>query len=576
MTSGLERVNDPDRLASVRATALLDSGPEDAFDTLTAAAAALLGTPFAFVTVVDDRRSFWKSTAGLPEGAPRENTVEESFCRYVVETGEPLVVDDAATDPVTRGNPSIGSMGVAAWAGFPVHMSDGRILGTFCVVDQRPRRWTDHEIGVLGALAGAARAEVRLREALVQARALVGTLERKHEATARLVSARTADEVSRIALDGATTALGARAAALSLLDDAGEQFLSTRSVGFPPSMADGIGRIRMSDTILSAEAVRTGAPVWISGEEWRRRYPHSAALVAGFASEAAALPLIAGDRCLGVLGLVFSERERTPEERAIAHSLGQQCAQALERGRLYDRERRATETLQRSLLPGRLAAIPGLDVAAFYAPSGEGTRVGGDFYDVYDVAGGGWGAMVGDVCGKGAPAAAVTMLARQVLRAQADVGLGPAAALGRLNDVLLSGGRPLLTAADMRLRVVGEGVRVTMSLGGHPPPLLVPAAGGTRPVGRFGTLLGVLAEPRLHETTLDLGEGDALVLHTDGVTEARRRQVEFGQARLIEVLETSRGLGAREIGNRVLNAVAAHVGGPAADDIALLVMRRLR
>jgi serine phosphatase RsbU (regulator of sigma subunit) len=298
--------------------------------------------------------------------------------------------------------------------------------------------------------------------------------------------------------------------------------------------------------------------------------------VAGFASEAAALPLIAGGRCLGVLGLVFADRERTPEERAVVQSLGQQCAQALERGRLYDRERRATEVLQRSLLPGRLAAIPGLDVSAFYAPSGEGGRVGGDFYDVYEVAGGGWGAVVGDVCGKGAEAAGVTMLARQALRAQADVGLGPAASLGRLNSVLLSGGRRVLTAADMRLRIADGRMHVTLSLAGHPPPLLVPVSGEVRPLGRYGNLLGFLPEPRLHETSLVLGEGDVLVLYTDGVTEARSRGVEFGQGRLLEVLEASRGLGAREIGNRVLNAVAAHVGGPAPDDIALLVMRHLR
>ena len=574
--SGYERVNDPDRLAAVRATALLDTGPEDAFDTLTAAATALLGTPFAFVTVVDDRRSFWKSTAGLPAGSPRQNTVEESFCRYVVETGEPLIVGDAANDPVTRDNPSIASMGVAAWAGFPVLMSDGNVLGTFCVVDQRPRTWSDHEIRVLEALAGAARAEVRLREALVQARSVVDVLERKHEATARLVAARTADEVARIALDGATTVLGARAAALSLLDDTGTQFVATRSVGFPAPVADGVGRIRMSDAVLSAAAVRSGQPVWVSGDEWRRRYPDSAAIVAGFASEAAALPLLSGGRCLGVLGLVFGDRPRTPEERSIARSLGQQCAQALERGRLYDRERRATEALQRSMLPGRIARIPGLDIAARYAPSGEGGRVGGDFYDLYEAHGGGWGAVVGDVCGKGAEAAAVTMLARQVLRAQADIGLGPAEALARLNRTLIAGARRSLTAADLRLGLVDGRVEVTLALGGHPRPILVPATGGIRAVGEYGNLLGFLPEPRLREVSFALGEGDALVLYTDGISEARREGVEFGEAGLIGVLGASRGLGASEIGDRVLTAVSAYTGGVAHDDIALLVLRRMR
>ena len=576
MRTGYERVRDPERLASVRATGLLDSAPEDAFDTLTAAAAALLETPFAFVTVVDDRRSFWKSAAGLPTGSPRQNTVEESFCRYVVESGEALIVGDAANDPLTRGNPSIASMGVAAWAGFPVLMGDGRVLGTFCVVDQRPRAWTEHEIGVLGALAGAVRAEVRLREALGEARAVMDALERKNAATAGLVAARTADEVARIALDGATAVLGAKAASFSLLDDSGRRFVSTRSIGFPDEMAGGVGRIRMSDSVLSAEAVRSGRAVWMSGEEWTRRFPDSAALVAGFAAEAAALPLVSGGRCLGVLGLVFGERARTPEERSIAQSLGQQSAQALDRGRLYDRERHATEALQRSLLPGRLEAVPGLDIAARYAPSGEGNRIGGDFYDVFEVSGTGWGAVVGDVCGKGAEAAAVTVLARQVLRAQADIGRGPAEALRRLNRALLGNSGRSLTAADLRLQDVDGRLRVTLCLGGHPPPLLVPASGEIRPVGHHGNLLGFMAEPRLREVSFVLGEGDALVLYTDGVTEARREGVEFGEAGLVRVLGASRGLGASEIGERVLNAVSAHAGGVARDDIALLILRRLR
>ena len=163
-----------------------------------------------------------------------------------------------------------------------------------------------------------------------------------------------------------------------------------------------------------------------------------------------------------------------------------------------------------------------------------------------------------------------------MLRAQADIGLGPAEALARLNRTLIAGGRRSLTAADLRLDLVGGRVEVTLALGGHPRPILVPASGGIRAVGEYGNLLGFLPEPRLRETTFALGEGDALVLYTDGISAARRAGVEFGEAGLIDVLGASRDLGASEIGDRVLTAVSAHTGGVAHDDIALLVLRRMR
>jgi sigma-B regulation protein RsbU (phosphoserine phosphatase) len=182
---------DADRLAAVRRTGLLDTGPEEAFDRLTRLAATLLGTPFAFVTIVDDTRSFWKSCVGIDSADPadRQNTVAESFCQYVVGSGTELIVPDTKADPRTRDNPSIESMGVAAWAGFPVRSADGHVLGTFCAVDTTTRQWTPHDIAVLETLAQAAAGEIALREAVDEARAATvraeaATLDAEH-ATAR-------------------------------------------------------------------------------------------------------------------------------------------------------------------------------------------------------------------------------------------------------------------------------------------------------------------------------------------------------------------------------------------------------
>ena len=165
------RVHDPARLAAVRRTGLLDSGPEEAFDRLTRLASTLLGTPFAFVTVVDDTRSFWKSCIGVASTDPadRQNLVEQSFCQYVVGSGAELIVTDTTSDPRTHDNPSNELMGVRAWAGFPVRSPDGQILGTFCAVDTVVRDWTPHDIEVLDTLAHAASGEIALRIAVEEA-----------------------------------------------------------------------------------------------------------------------------------------------------------------------------------------------------------------------------------------------------------------------------------------------------------------------------------------------------------------------------------------------------------------------
>lgn len=158
-------VRDPGRLAALTRSGLVGTGPEDAFDRLTELAALVIGAPRAFITLVDAQRYSYKSTVGLADGAPRSGLVEQSFCRYVVGAGRPLIVEDARRDERTWDNPAIALHGVAAWAGYPVRARGGEVLGTFCVVDAVPHRWTEVDIQVLATLAQAASTEVALRMA---------------------------------------------------------------------------------------------------------------------------------------------------------------------------------------------------------------------------------------------------------------------------------------------------------------------------------------------------------------------------------------------------------------------------
>jgi serine phosphatase RsbU (regulator of sigma subunit) len=165
-------LSDPRRLAAVRATGLLDTGPERAFDDLAGLAAGITGCERAFVTLVDENRSFWKSCVGvdLRQTGARQNSVRESFCTYLVGLGDRFVVDDAAEDPRTRDHRSVAPMKIGGWAGYPILGPGDEILGSICVIDENPHPWQPGELAALATLSRAVSNEINLRGSLAEAR----------------------------------------------------------------------------------------------------------------------------------------------------------------------------------------------------------------------------------------------------------------------------------------------------------------------------------------------------------------------------------------------------------------------
>lgn len=163
-------VTAPDRLRALRASGLLDSPPEAAFDRLTRLAARILDAPVSLVSLVSDDRQFFKSCVGLPPpySESRQTPLSHSFCQYVTR-GEPLVVEDARRHPLVRRNAAIRDLGVIAYAGYPVVDLDGRVLGSFCVIDSRPRAWSDDDLQLIADLAASVSTEIQLRQALARA-----------------------------------------------------------------------------------------------------------------------------------------------------------------------------------------------------------------------------------------------------------------------------------------------------------------------------------------------------------------------------------------------------------------------
>jgi GAF domain-containing protein len=291
------------------------------------------------------------------------------------------------------------------------------------------------------------------------------------------------------------------------------------------------------------------------------------------------VPLTARGRTLGAITFASSDSGRVygPEDLNLAEELGRVAGVAVDNARLYEERSRIARTLQRSLLPPRLPEIPGIEVAARHRAAGEGNEVGGDFYDVFEVGKGAWAVMIGDVCGKGADAAAITGLARHTLRTAAMSEWRPRRMLVVLNEALVRNETDqYCTVVFARLSGVGKHVKVTLACGGHPPPLFLGADGKVEAVGRPGTLLGVFPDPEFATAVIDLKRGDSLLFYTDGVTESRGPGVGLTEEDVAEILASHAGESAEELADAVERAaVAAQPEGPR-DDIAIVCLRIVR
>jgi PAS domain S-box-containing protein len=292
----------------------------------------------------------------------------------------------------------------------------------------------------------------------------------------------------------------------------------------------------------------------------------------------AVVPLVARGRSVGVLTVGWQKAGRRPtrDEWSLVEALAQRIALAIDGALQYQERAYVARTLQQSLLPGTLPTVPGVDLAAEYVAGGEGMEVGGDFFDVFAIgAEDEWAAVIGDVCGKGAEAAAVTALARYTLRAVSTRSPSPAATLATLNDEMLRQmPEPRFLTAVLGHLVVAPsgGARVTLASGGHLPPVLLRTDGTTEVADCRGMLLGVEADARAVDCLFTLGVGDALVLYTDGITEARAERP-IAPAALAEALRPALDEGAAAIARRAVDVAAEHARAGLRDDVAVLVLR---
>jgi serine phosphatase RsbU (regulator of sigma subunit)/PAS domain-containing protein len=288
------------------------------------------------------------------------------------------------------------------------------------------------------------------------------------------------------------------------------------------------------------------------------------------------VPITDGEARRGVLTLARRAGESHFEiaDLGLVEELGGQIALAIRLDQLVRRRIETADALQASLLPRHLPKIPGVELAESYIPSTEGFEIGADFYDAY-LTPDGWGLSVGDVCGKGQEAAAVTAAARHAIRVIAHDNADPAGVLEGTNKILLaeelSGGFVTASIAHLRWR---KGVlRVVLGSAGHPSAAIVRQDGRVQMIGGGGLPLGLFPDPEPGLSDATLSEGDLLFLYTNGLTQARGLDRTYFQPRLADVLAGLAGAMPDQLAAAMSRTLLEFTAGHLIDDITMLIMR---
>jgi serine phosphatase RsbU (regulator of sigma subunit) len=266
----------------------------------------------------------------------------------------------------------------------------------------------------------------------------------------------------------------------------------------------------------------------------------------------------------------------------LAVELASRIAAALDNARQYAEQVEVIRGLQRSLLPPSLPTVPGLDIGVVYeaASNSDGVHVGGDFYDVFPISQKVWGFAVGDVCGTGPEAAALTGLARHSLRLLAREGRSPVSVVERLNQAVLEEGELAGDAGRFITLLYGEveprpdgSAQLVMVCAGHPLPLILRQDGSVRAAANPQPLLGVLPDPTLYAEDVEIGAGEVLLVYTDGASERRNGRQMLGDEGVAAALSGCSGMTAPGVVARVRQAVVDFGDSGTRDDLALLALR---
>ena len=451
-------------------------------------------------------------------------------------------------------------------------LADGRVAGVVAVIAAEPDRFTDEDSAQLRHVADQVALPLERARLNEQDRARRGRISFLAEASDLLAG--TLDQEQTVALAAQIVVPRLAAWSAVLLTDENGASRPARVWHADEARNDALSYLLSRVPRPQASSLETGLQWPPAVPPGKQLTPEAAELAA---DPAWSFPLLARDRSLGVLVMGRPGGGALGSQAlAVAEDLTRRVALALDNARLYTEQLQASHALQRTLLPPQLPEVPGLDVAAGYQAAGEGDEVGGDFYDVFKVAPRRWRFAIGDVCGKGLEAAAVTGLTRNALRILAREGHDIPAVLERLNSLILEEGSavPFVTLIHGEINTSPGRASVSMVCAGHPPPLLLRSHGGTKIAADSQPLLGVMEGVTFRCHTCHIRPGDVLLCVTDGVTERRSgdRLLDDDNG-LSQLLSDCSGLNAGAIVARIQREAREFGSGPPTDDTALIAFR---
>lgn len=393
--------------------------------------------------------------------------------------------------------------------------------------------------------------------------------------TSALADVLTPDDVVRVTFDHVLDIPHVVRAGLATTERAGRElaFVASDDDSVTPTAVRWC-RIEGQADVPLADCVRTRVPVFVpSPEDLAARYPHMHERQVGMGTRRmAALPLLSGPAPLG--GLLLSCDVPGPvdeDERAFLAAVAAVVAQAMRRALAYQQQQTTSQLLQRSLLPDSVPELDGLALGAYYEPGGSGVDVGGDWYDVVPLPDGRVAVALGDVMGKGVPAAVVMGQVRAALRAYALIDPDPSVLLERLDGLVASLGAPEQIVTVAYGVVSADRAELTVAVAGHPPPVVARPGERPRPVEvGAGSALGLRAGP-WSPTTVDLPPETLAVFFSDGLVETRSLPVDAGVAELCDRLADTqpRRRHPRELCPRLAGVMRRHDSD---DDVAMLAL----
>ena len=505
-----------------------------------------------------------------------------------------LLVPDAAGDPRLAGvREALEEVGLEAALAVPLRVRE-ELIGLLAVYPERGRTLTENEESLLLALAAQLAVAVQNARLHEQAERLgaerKSALDAEREASRRL---RALYEISRsftesLSLDTTLDAvartivesLGVDAAALRMPDARREALIPVAVHVREERLAGPIRTILSLPQPISPvrpSVLRSAEPLLLDAETAIALGPAHEPLIPFLekGSTAAVIPLATQVEMLGTLTLLSLDPDRPIAGQTIeaATSIAGQAALAVDNARLYKQQKDFADNIQHSLLPRTQPELKQLEVGAVYDSSAR-MEVGGDLYDYLEVSEGCLAVVLGDVTGHGIDAAADMAMAKFVFRSLAREHSQPGDFLASANEIVLGEIAPGKFITLLYLLIDARDGQVACASAGHPPPLHVRPGSPPEPLPAQGLALGIEAEQRYEEARVGLEPGHSVVLYTDGLLEARRDGLLYGEKRLNEALAANAHLPAQELANALLVDCVAFAGD-LADDCAIVVLKRL-